>query len=301
MSLKQYRALVETVESGSVTKAAAKLNISQSALTQLLNSLEKELGIVLINRSRSGVTLTDKGRSLYSSVVRVLKDDEHVRELAFGLAKENIRTIRIASFTSVAVNWLPEIIKAFSPEEPDTRIELVEGEYNDIPKSFTRQHIDFGFVPLPVELECTCFPLYEDRLLAVLPIDTDESDLTYVDGELRCPVTLFETRPVISLSENIDRDARSVFTRAGITPNIRYRVEDDYAMPAMVEKGLGICIVPELIMRGSDRRVMTLPLEPAATRTIGIAFPDYEGASDVARKFFEFTKAYIKAVSGSVE
>lgn len=302
MSVKKYLAFTTTVEKGSVTSAAGELGISQSGLTQLLNSLEDDLGLILMQRSRSGIRLTEAGEQLLPLMQETIDADRRVRELADQLTakpeEEPVKTVRIGSFTSVAVNWLPEIIREFSKEEPLVRIELIDGGYNNIEKTFLERPIDFGFVRLPLAFDCKTLPLCNDRLLAVLPADFDDAKLKMSiksNGTIvyTCPTTLFGTEPVVSLIETVDRDARTVFKSAGITPNIRYRVEDDYAMLAMVEKGLGIAIVPELMLKDTKRNVRIVELDPAAYRMIGIAFPDYSHLSDEAMKFVEFTKKFL--------
>ncbi len=287
------------VEKGSVTAAAAEMGISQSGLTQLLNSLENELDLTLLVRNRSGIRLTEEGEQLLPLMQEVIDADSRVLAHAASMHRADEapagETIRIGSFTSVAVNWLPDIIYKYSQENPDVRIELIDGGYNNIEKTFKEHPIDFGFVRLPLDFKCKTLPLFNDRLLAVLPQKFDTSKLLPSDqpDSFICPTSLFETEPVISLIDTVDRDAKTIFRSAGIIPNIRFRVEDDFAMLAMVEKGLGIAIMPELMLKNINRDVRIAQLQPAAFRMIGIAFPDYAHISDAALKFVDFTKKYL--------
>ena len=299
MSIRKYQAFVKVIEEGSVTAAAQAIGISQSGLTQLLNSLEYELDLDLLVRSRSGIKLTEVGEQLLPLMRDAIDADAKVLSLAHSLKRSEsapeVKTIRIGSFTSVAVNWLPDIICRFSTEEPDVRIELIDGGYNNIEKTFKENPIDFGFVRLPLDFKCQTLPLFNDRLLAVLPQNFDTSKLLPSEdpGKYICPTSLFETEPVVSLIDTVDRDAKTIFRSAGIVPNIRYRVEDDFAMLAMVERGLGIAIVPELMLKNTNRNVLIAQLQPAAFRMIGIAFPDYAHVSDIAMKFVDFTKKFL--------
>ncbi|MBP5652444.1 MAG: LysR family transcriptional regulator, partial [Lachnospiraceae bacterium] len=115
MSVRKYAAFIKVTEQGSVTAAAAELGISQSGLTQLLNSLEDELGLTLLIRNRSGVKLTEEGAQLLPLMKEVLEADDRVRSLAASLtgteAEDPGQILKIGSFTSVAVNWLPDIIR----------------------------------------------------------------------------------------------------------------------------------------------------------------------------------------------
>ncbi len=293
MNLKKYEAFIKTIETGSITAAAEQMGNTQSGITQLISSLEKEFGVTLFLRKRTGPRLTQEGERLYP-LIRAVVDSEHELEQAVNRIKKNDRVIRISSFKSVAVNWLPDIIKEYTAVEPDVSIELADSIYNNLERTFSEQKVDFCFVPLPADISCRTMPICKDRLLAVLPADFDDSRLMKSSsGEFVCPVSVFEKNPVISLTDSIDRDARTVFESAHVKANIRYRVEDDYVMLAMVEKGLGISIVPELILRGNDKSVKVVELDPPAFRTIGIAFPPGKKENAAALRFAEFAAEWV--------
>lgn len=286
MNLKKYEAFVKTAEIGSISSAATAMGITQSGLTQLIGSLEKELGVTLLYRGRAGVRPTPDGEFLLPQIRDVIACDKKLSQAVKSLlAHRNM--LRIATFKSVAVNWLPEIIREFSSVEPLIRIELVDGGYNNIETAFDGQHIDFAFAPLPCTPSFRSIPIFRDRLLAVLPPDHPAA------SDPSCPVSVFAKESVIGLSESIDLDARKVFDEAGIDPDIRYRVEDDYALLAMVGRGLGISIVPELILKGSSARIAVRELDPPAFRTIGIVFPADKPLRPEAKSLVDFVTSYV--------
>lgn len=290
MSLKQYRAFIKTAELGSISAAALSLGQTQSGITQLISALEKELGVTLFERNRYGIRLTHEGEVLSPYIKDVYEADERMRNAVDTLTFVGA-TVRIGTFKSVAVNWLPDIIKEYRSVDPDIRIELIDGGYNNMEQTFREEAIDFAFAPLPLNFKCTTLPLAPDRLLAVIPPDHPAASLDSF------PISMFASEPVIALTEEIDRDARTTFERSGIKPNIRYRVEDDYAMLAMVEKGLGISIVPELVLSGTEKHVRIMELDPPATREIGIAFPDYSKASAASKKLADFISDWVRGRS----
>lgn len=289
MSIKKYSTFLKIVELGSLSKAAEALGHTQSGITHILRSLEEELGFSLMNRSRSGICLTREGNLLLPLLQDVVNADKKLRREIKNLRNSDKNTIRIGTFTSVAVNWLPTIIKEFQALYSDCRFELVDGGYDDIIDMLSHQKIDLGFITIPNTLNCKCIPLYDDRLLAVL---STEHELAKSLDSL--PVKYFESEPVISLQEDTDLDTRTVLNASGITPNIKFRTKDDYAMLAMVEKNLGICIVPELLLHGTNHRVKVMELEPPAKRTIGIALPNYDSAPTIVHQFADFIIKWIK-------
>ncbi len=287
MSIRKYTAFVKVAELKSITKAAEELNVTQSGVTQLINALEKDLNVSLFNRNRQGAVLTKEGEVLYPLIREVLRADSKVIAASKGLNLDEDKIIRIGTFTSVAVNWLPDIIKAYKEIEPNVKFEFVECGYNNIEESLRTPDVDFAFVPMPNALDCKCVPIYKDRLLALLPKDHP------LAGASLCPMSIFENEDVISLIDTVDRDAKNAFAEAGIRPNIRYAVKDDYAMIAMVEKGLGISIIPELFSKEISENVITCELDPPSYRTIGLAFPSYEHLGQKAKAFAEYIKNWV--------
>lgn len=288
MNINKYTTFLKVVELGSITKAAAVLNHTQSGVTQLLHALEKDLGVCLLTRNRQGIQLTSEGQKLLPLIKEVTESNKRLQDAIRQLKNTDESTIRIAAFTSVAVNWLPDIIKEYQQIAPDIHFELIDCGYNNIEETLTEQQMDFGFVPLPIQLHCKCITVYQDRLLAVVP---ENHPLATAAS---CPLRVFAEEPVISLLPTIDRDARSVFEQNNIKPNIKYTVKDDYAMLAMVEKNLGICIMPELLLKGQQHHFSAVELAPPAFRTIGIAFPSYETVKQSAVQFAEFAAAWIR-------
>lgn len=296
MSIKKYSTFLKVVETGSITKAATALGHTQSGVTQLLASLEQDLGAKLLTRSRSGISLTEEGHTLLPYIKEVVTSNEALLQAASGLHTPGEQVIRVGAFTSVAVNWLPTIIKEYQQKVPDVRFELIDCGYNEIARKLQSNKMDLGFVPSYASKELESIPLYEDRLLAVLPSDHPFfTEHTAKDNFLASfPVSRFSSDPVISLIPEIDLDARTVFRKAGIIPNTKYTVEDDYAMLALAKKGLGICIVPELMLLSNDLTGITaIELNPPASRTIGIAFPTGKTPSAVAQDFASFIQEWV--------
>ena len=89
-------------------------------------------------------------------------------------------------------------------------------------------------------------------------------------------------------------DARSVLNAAGVRPNIRFTTKDDYAIIAMVEQGLGMSIMPELLLRQRSENVVTKELVPRPSRMIGIAIPNASRSSPATRSFTDFVVEWIK-------
>ena len=288
MSLKQYRAFLKTVELRSVSQAAQAMGMTQSALTQNLGALEKQFGFRLLVRNKAGVRLTQEGRRVFRAIEQVVHADEALQAAVEEVRRSGGDTIRIATFKSVAVSWLPAMMKAFQSEHPEAEFRLFDGAYAEVDEYVRTGAVDFGFVSLPDALECDMIPVKEDRLLAVLPQGHPLAEAAAV------PAAQFGKEAVVSLVDSTNQDALRVLRAAGVEPRIRFQTADDYAMISMVETGLGICITHELVLKSDNHNVVVKELDPPATRTIAVAIPNYKEARPIVKQFIEFVKEWTK-------
>lgn len=289
MDLKKYEIFLQVVEAGSLTGAARRLNCTQSAVSHGLISLEQELGFPLMRRSRAGIRLTEEGERLLPAVRAVMNAAEQLRQVAAGVQGLETGTVRIGTFTSVAVHWLPGMIKAFRRDYPGVEFRIMSGDYHDVEQWLREGTVDLGFVSLPCEAPCRCVPLAEDKILAVLPKDHRFASLP------RFPLSMAGDEPFISLLEASDQDLRRALDAVGVTPNIAMQTKDDYAIIAMVENGLGISIMPELLLRGRSDNVCVMELAPPAARMIALAIPEALPPGPATARFAEYAAAWVKA------
>ncbi|HAL87560.1 MAG TPA: LysR family transcriptional regulator [Clostridiales bacterium] len=270
MSLKKYEAFVRTVDLGSLTKAAQSLGSTQSRISHILNDLETEYGFCLMRRSRSGIVLTEAGRLVLPKMREILRREQELSECIREIRNANAGTVRIGVFTSVAVHWLPGMIRRFQAEHPGAKLEMRSGDYHDVDQWLREGSVDVGFVTLPGPAGTGIIPLAEDPLVVILPKDHRLAKLEKI------PTRELAGAPFISLLQSSDHDIHRALDNAGIHPDIKFTTKDDYAILAMVEQGLGISIVPSLLIRGRAQNLAVRPLVPQASRTIALAIPQGE-------------------------
>ncbi len=287
MSIKQYEVFAKTAELGSLTRAAEALNSTQSRISHVLSAMEEEYGFCLMQRGRSGVTLTEAGAMLLPKMEAIVQQNRELEALIADIRNADAGSIRLGAFTSVAVHWLPGMIQTFQAAHPQVELKLFNGDYFDVEQWLRDGTVDLAFVTLPAPDRTRAIPLAEDELLAILPKGHPLAAQPKIDA------AKLGREPFISLLKSSDHDIHRALDQAGITPNIRYTTKDDYAVIAMVEQGLGVSIVPELLVRGRGQHVELRPLEPRATRTIALALP--QGAvSPAVQAFAESAVAWLK-------
>ena len=287
MSMKKYEAFVKTVELGSLTKAAQELGSTQSRISHVLKDLEQEFGLTLMQRGRSGIQLTEASQLLLPQMQAVLQENRSLLELADEIRGADAGTLRLGAFTSVAVHWLPGMIRSFQEEHPKVELQMLNGDYHDMEQWLSQGDIDLGFVSLPASEGVRTIPLAEDPLVAILPKGH------HLTAKNAIPIEDLSLDPFISLRQSSSQDLYRALNKAGIHPNIKYTTRDDYAILAMVEQGLGISIVPQLLIEGRTQNLEVRPLLPASSRTIALAIP--EGPlSPVAEAFIHTAERWLK-------
>lgn len=131
--MNRYIALQKVVEFGSFTKAAETLGYTQSAISRMIVSLEDELSIQLLYRSRCGIHLTVEGERLFPSIQAAISQYQSMQEIAKEIRGLDSGTIRIGTLSSVSCHWLPELIKEFQQKYSNIEFILHQGDNNSIP------------------------------------------------------------------------------------------------------------------------------------------------------------------------
>lgn len=282
MNLQKYLSFVAVVEEGSFTKAAEKLSYSQSSISRMIADLEKDWNITLLERDVNGIRLTSEGLRLLPYMKNVVREYKKLKMEVDELSGLRTGLIRIGTFSSVATHFLPNIIKAFQKDYPNIDYELLLGDYTEIEQWLIDGRIDCGFNRLPTSNECDFIELEKDRLLAVLPVGHPLGKYEKVPLEALCG------EPFMLLEKGAKAEISHLFESRGLKPNVKFTTWDDYAVMSMVESGLGVSILPELILRRAPYRIITKELSPSAYRRIGFTLKNRKTASLAVRRFMEY-------------
>ncbi|MNO17519.1 HTH-type transcriptional regulator GltR [compost metagenome] len=282
MNIQKYMAFVKTVEIGSFTRAAEVLNYSQSGISRMINDLEKEWRVSLLERGRAGVRLTSDGLKLLPFAQSVCNEYQKLQAQVDELNGLQSGLIRIGTFSSVATHWLPNIIKEFQKDYPNIDYELLLGDYTEIEGWILEGRVDCGFLRLPTLPELETIFLEQDRLLVVLPEDHPMADCECF------PVKALHDYPFMLLEKGAKAEISEIFEKCNIEPKINFTTWDDYAIMSMIESGLGISILPELILKRIPYRIVAKELDIPAYRKIGLALRDKKTASLAVKRFLDY-------------
>lgn len=286
MSLVKYEILVKTAESGSFTKAADQLGLTQSAVSHAVSSLEQEFGFPLIIRNRSGIHLTREGLQLLPSLRRILQDDEKIRQEAAAMLGVAKGSLHVGVFTSVSRHLLPQIIRAMDKTYPHIHMQLKEGNYIQIEEQIISGELDCGFITQPFSSQLQLTPLKKDRILCVI---SPKSALYHLDI---APFSKIEQEPFIMPAFGGYHEVKRILAEHHVHPNVRFELMEENAILAMVAHHLGISILPELVIPDHIAPLKAIPLETDSYRTIRLA--TRVNPSPAVKRFVEVTKKIIK-------
>ena len=268
-TIQKYQALVETVRAGSISAAARRLSYSQSGVSRMIADLERDWGISLLERGRKGVRLTADGQQVMPFVEAVCEDQRRLRERVAEVVGAQTGLIVIGTFSSVATHLIPPAIERFTREHPGIEYELRMGDYSEIESWVADGLVDFGFLPYP--------PQEPREDLAREVVATDELMAVVPQGHelaAREAISLDElaAEPFILLERGSDNEISPLFETAGLSLTVCLSTWDDYAIMSMVENGLGVSILPNLILTRCPYRIERRPLDPPVTRDLAAVY-----------------------------
>lgn len=280
--MNKYLALQKIMELGNFTKAAEALGYTQSSVSQMIASLEEELSIKLLTRSRTGIQLTIEGAELYPFIERTILAYRAMQEKTTEIRGLDTSIIRVGTISSITCYWLPQLIKGFQEIYPHVQFLFHQGDYTSIQEWIKSGAVDFGFVTPAAVSGLETIPIKNGDMLAVLPQHHP------LAKQKRIKLSEIANEPFILLEEGHYSGPLLAFQSVGLTPNIKYAIHDDYAIMTMVEAGLGISILAKLILQRTQYHIVCLPTDPPISRTLAVAYKNKNNLPIASKYFIEY-------------
>ncbi len=288
METARCRAFLAAADTGSFSKAAELLSYTPSGVSQLVSALEADIGYPLLRRTNKGVTVTAEGEMLIPAIREFLNGEDNIYQLAADTKGLLIGSVTIASYSSMATHWLPEIISRFQHDYPQVKITLLEGIRQEVVKWLDDKRADVAFTSYRGPFPYDWIPLSEDRMIAALPTDHPCAKLDSF------PFELCRNEKLILAGFGHDDDVIPLFEEFGIEPDIRFSTIESYSALQMVEKGLGISIMNELITRNWPCEVVKIPISPPRSISFGMALTNFKHSSPAVKRFVKYAENIIK-------
>ncbi|MFF8730995.1 LysR family transcriptional regulator [Streptomyces sp. NPDC015171] len=269
MRTEQLEYMAAVTRFGSLRRAADELHLSQPALSETVRNLERELGVDLLERKRSGATMSTAGRELLPHIVSVLEAVDRLRAAA-GEQHRISRMVRVGTVNAATVPLLIPVLREFRAAHPVTQVEVVGAQQTDIQRGLAEGGFDLGLVnhldgdDVPADMEGT--ELLCGRPVVCLRPDSPLAALSVVGADDLLGVPLIGMRAGYVMHRYVHR------LLAGRTPVFSYSTDGAEMGKLMVAEGLGATVLPDFSVAGDPlERAGTLtcrPLSDTATRVL---------------------------------
>lgn len=277
--------VIKTVyEMKSISCAANKLNYTQSAVSQIIKGFEKEVGVKIFKRSKSGVELMPNAEEIMKCIIEICDLEEKINNISDNLTSLDTGYIRIGTIQSIAYNWLPEILDRFSKDYPNISFDIIVDKFDELVKKVKSNQLDIIFVSEYSVPDMNFVKLYIDELVLITPVKHKLS------SQITVPISKLKDEKFILSADGLNYETGIIFNRNGIDPEIKYKVNEDFTVIKLVESGFGVAILPKLLLENTPFNVSIRNFSEHYNRVLGVAYSKDIEITPVVEMFINYVK-----------
>lgn len=289
MVLDKYQVFVKVAETRNLSKAAEELNYTHAAISYIIKNLEEEVGMKLLIRSKAGIHLTKEGAALLEEAQKVVKYENSFLQKASMLRGLEEGVLDIGAFTSVSMKWMPHILREMKDKYPGVKVRQHHGNYKEIEYWLEKEKVDVAFLTEYHKGDFDFIPLMQDEYYVILPPGHP------LCAYERIPKEALNGETLILMNEGSeDYDAGHILE--GLHYTVAHWVNEDVVLIPLVECGLGISVLPKLIMDFVHSNVVVKRFACPRYRTIGLAVKNPDEMSGLTKLFISLMKEYIASI-----
>ena len=255
MNLNQLEAFVQVSESGSFSKAAKELFLTQPTISAHISSLEKELNVRLFIRNTKEVSLSDDGKDLYRYAKQITDLEKAIEERFYMDSDDGKHVITIAASTIPAQYLLPKVLMCYRERYPKEQIKIMETDSSEVVTQVVDHMVDVGFTGTVLEKKhCKYIPFYKDELAVITP---DTPEYRILKEQNRDDIDWIKRKPLILREEGSGtrKEAEKQLKNAGIsmeTLDIVASIANQETIKKSVKQGMGITVLSRLAAEDED-------------------------------------------------
>ena len=285
MDTEKISALLKALELGSLSSAAEALGYTPSGISRMMASLEAEAGFPLLIRSREGLRPTRECETLLPHFHMLADEAKRTGHIVNALRGIESGSVYVGTPYPVFFQTLSRLMAAFSERHPSIHIGLLEGMSSELAGRVSRREADFCIISRR-DGDFDWRPLTNDPMVALVAPGHPLTEQGYVSADdLR-------REPFIQLYPQDETDCSRYLEENRVEPNVRFSCRDTYAVYHMVGAGLGITVDNRIFASAMQNIVRILPVRPAKSIEIGIAFPRKAQLSPAAQAFLKMSESF---------
>ena len=293
MTLQQLLYFVAVAEARHFTRAAERVHVAQPSLSKQIQTLESELGAPLFSRARGHVALTPAGEALLPVAKRILSDVDSARLEVAELVGLRRGRVRLGATPSLCVAVLADVLRRFHDAYPGVRLQVQESGSRDLTHALTRGELDLALIIVPpqgVDAALTSTPILRESLVvasAAGGAHTPKRDPVRLSALRDTQLVMF--RDGYDLRETTLQACR----QAGFEPALAVEGGEMDAVLRFVEAGLGVAVVPSMVLAGRPSLRATALASPGLRRTVALAHRTDVPPTNAARAFLDTLVAHL--------
>lgn len=290
MDIRKYEVFLAVVDKGSFIKAANELGYTQSGITHMMNSMEKECGFSLFIRSNKGVSLTLEGERVVPTIRHIVETNQSLEGQFDEIRGLKTGKVRVGCFPSVAGAVMPKLFRAFKDMYPDIQLDIAEEDDVRIHENWLMSgFIDVAFITKQSQQSYDWIPYRDDAYVVIL-----HKDHPLAQRESIAPTDLIgENFFMFRSLDGVDKDVSSYFKSLGISIVPTFTSCSDYSTMFMISEGLGVSMQPKIIFdlcAPLHPNLVTVPLNPPAVRELGLAVKSLQACPPAVQRFLKCAK-----------
>ena len=291
MSLSLYRIFVLTVKYNSFQKTAEELNYTPSAVSHAIARLEDQFGFKLFTRDKNSVIPTTYAKELLPRIVRVLEEEDKVQREVQRMRNQKKGLIKLGVIASLSASWGPRIVQRFHKEYPDVTVLLSEYRQKDINNHLLSDHFELAFVSSYAggQFKSVVYtPLIKDPMLCVMAKDE------YPENGKEVSIRELKDRTYILPNRLRHNVVEAFFREKDVSVYHKHLLNDDSAIISAVANGMGISILPKVVVSQYLGRVNAFPIECSPGREIGLVLPEAKPISMMVRNLVRVIQEFVQ-------
>ena len=283
----KYEMILSVYHTHSISVTAEKYNYTQSAISQASKSFEKELGLPLFKRTKNGMLPISNTEEIIRELRTICNAENRIADIASNLTSLKNGYIHIGTIKSIAYNWLPSMVKKFSKKYPNIHFKISMGSSSQLHDKLDQNEVDCIFVSnylLPDNLEF--YPMDTDELMLLTSRNHPLAD------KLKVNLAEIKDENYIYSEDGFDYEAGGIFEQNDIHPTVLYQLDDDVAVQKMVSDGMGISVLPKLLLSNPPFDICIRPFTEHYKRTLGVAYLKDSELDPATEAFLDYVKEW---------
>ena len=263
MNMKQFRYVLVLADTGSFSRAAEELNISQPSLSQYVKKIESQLGVELFDRANGNVRLTDAGKVYIDAGKKILDLENQMQSKFNDLLEHKVGSIVVGTTPFRSVTMMPAVLSKFKELYPGVHVIIDERETGELKEAGEKGEFDIAVLTLPVDEKKFEFELImEEEIVIAVPCNGKANDFLMKHAVTKAgysypaiDFSILNHQEFIMLTDSqvMQRRLNDLCAECNVLPEIAAVVKSLEAQIEMVRKGVGIALVPTGVCKGADK------------------------------------------------